>query len=538
MADRFTGTGNFYKAIEIAVQATGASGVRDLEQAVQDIQRKIDLTKGSMAAFSAAGTNSAKVTQQQVRDLEELSAQLAVAIERFKAAEKVMGGYSYVANQTSESTKRMGYALMNVSYAVQDAQYGIGAVVNNIGLLSQALGNAFPSLNKMTESIGGVAGLGAGVMFAGVAFDILYHNWDKVAGLFGQGHVKTQAEEMKELGNQTHRTADQEERLLKLKERAKNLDEQGKGPGGVSDFKSDVNKAIAEAGVPDVDKGIDKYFGNRIEATISQQPEVIEARKNLAIAQEQRAKAIAMGQDPSAPGMYGISRNDAVNTYQNTINQAYGQAREAFRADLPSKPGTVAQLAAFAAASPRDFGKNGRQFATSLAAASPEAKQQAAIQGFWDDMAKDAHQEMQKSEAQVLADEKEQYEASDKQEADRLHREQRAERERAANDKNINKGFDADARAGNAANKAADRAMQKQGQDLIKQMKERADAADPNKQLAAEKAHLRTLALFGDTVQIQAEAAMRLDLIERQQRAILGGQRRIRGGRRPKQVQR
>jgi hypothetical protein len=71
------------------------------------------------------------------------------------------GGASAM-DEGTKSTKQFGLGILNISHAIQDAQYGFGAVVNNIALV--------------TQSLGGGPGLAGTAMVVGVAVSVLSNN--------------------------------------------------------------------------------------------------------------------------------------------------------------------------------------------------------------------------------------------------------------------------------------------------------------------------------------------------------------------------
>src|SRR5947199_207999 len=75
-----------------------------------------------------------------------------------------------------KSAGMSGHKIMQLGQTMDDLQYvgeqGLRPIINNVMQLSPLLGMAM------------------------IAAQLLYTQWDNLVGLFGQGHVKTQAEEM------------------------------------------------------------------------------------------------------------------------------------------------------------------------------------------------------------------------------------------------------------------------------------------------------------------------------------------------------
>ena len=147
------------------------------------------------AALAAKMQAAGVATAAETAELARLNAQVAgLRLEQATAGMNTLAGGS----------RNMGRAVLDGSRALEDLQYGVAGVLNNIpGLIS---------------SLGGPAGLAGAVSLVAVGAKILYDHWDDLAGAFGQGHVKTQAEQMEDLGKQTAKTADELKRLIDYEE--------------------------------------------------------------------------------------------------------------------------------------------------------------------------------------------------------------------------------------------------------------------------------------------------------------------------------
>jgi hypothetical protein len=77
------------------------------------------------------------------------------------SARASLGGASAM-DLGTKSSRNFGLGILNISHAIQDAQYGFGAVVNNIALV--------------TQSLGGGPGLAGTAMVVGVAVSVLANN--------------------------------------------------------------------------------------------------------------------------------------------------------------------------------------------------------------------------------------------------------------------------------------------------------------------------------------------------------------------------
>jgi hypothetical protein len=101
-------------------------------------------------------------------------------------------------------------ALYQLGAAVDDLQYGFRGIMNNIPQIVVAFGHA---------------GLAGAVAIAVTAVYQLYTHWNDLMNVMGFGKVRTEAEEMKELADQTARTATEQDRLNKLKLKEKTVKE-------------------------------------------------------------------------------------------------------------------------------------------------------------------------------------------------------------------------------------------------------------------------------------------------------------------------
>lgn len=136
----------------------------ELEKLNQALQANVQLVGKQAAAAFHAGT---------ALDTTDAS---------IKKASGSTSGFGTKAEEAANASKKFGYAAMNVSYAIQDLQYGFPAVINNIGLVTQSAGNASKSFSAMTAAIGGPAGFGAIIMGVGVGVSVLYNNSETFKG--------------------------------------------------------------------------------------------------------------------------------------------------------------------------------------------------------------------------------------------------------------------------------------------------------------------------------------------------------------------
>jgi len=103
----------------------------------------------------------------------------------------------------SRNSGRFGLAVNAMAQGLEDLQYGVGGAMNNLSQVAMLMG------------AGGL--VIAGVTLTGIAVNQLVKHWGDLMELLGSTHIKTAAEEMKELAEATNRTGAQAERLRELK---------------------------------------------------------------------------------------------------------------------------------------------------------------------------------------------------------------------------------------------------------------------------------------------------------------------------------
>lgn len=131
----------------------------------------------------------------------------------------------------------MANGLVQLGYAVDDAQYGMKGLANNIQPLLMAFG------------VG--AGLAGIIGIVVTATTVLTDKWGKLMDAMGMGKVKTQAEEMKALADQVERTVEQQRKLDEY-ERQKAAGEKVKSlPKAQQEAIAAGQTAIIEAGGSD-----------------------------------------------------------------------------------------------------------------------------------------------------------------------------------------------------------------------------------------------------------------------------------------------
>ncbi len=192
-------------------------------------------------------------------NFEPALAQAEGAAKRFR--KNVTSDMQAIGASVRTSTHMAGSGLLQLSYAVDDIQYGFRSVVNNIPQLVMGLGG--PEM----AGIAGAAGIAA------VAVNLLINNWDKLsASLFGtKDDLPKLSKDLGELAIQLKEMATQAEALMSknLKEGFNLFDQEklAKLKGLMKDAKDTlaVEKAIDEHSIPKSEKENATAFGKALE---------------------------------------------------------------------------------------------------------------------------------------------------------------------------------------------------------------------------------------------------------------------------------
>lgn len=189
-------------------------------QAFTDTRRSLN------AALERAASHEQSAATATARSASALN-ETAKAASAAAAAKKQNASAS---NDATAGSQRLGQGLMQLGFALDDVQYGMKGLSNNIpGLLT---------------SFGTGAGLAGVISIVAIGAYQLYSHWDQLMGLMGMGKVKSQADEMEELAKKTEKTADETARLLKYQERQATVTKQR---GAKTDAESEQEKLVNEA---------------------------------------------------------------------------------------------------------------------------------------------------------------------------------------------------------------------------------------------------------------------------------------------------
>lgn len=334
---------------------------------------------GIEATVGVVGDPSGPALEKLKREMENVEVKMRILTRSFAEGEMVADVYArkmgvldathrqYArtvesltlgSGEAAKSTRNLGNTILFASNAFQDfSAAGMLGVTNNIPQIVMALG--FGS---------GLAGV---LMVAGMGVQVLTKHWHEFTEAMGLGAVETATQEMERLGKATHKTAEETERLDKLKSReathkevveSKTEDEKA--------VESAMKKAIAESGGRDVMKQLlakEKPFHNMNQDDLDA---IATAKtRDQAIEQERRDQGWA---DPIKLGIrkskgteaevrkkiedrLAVENTEAVNTLLDDAIKGTGdvaaQARKTILDTVKSnpgafKPGTASRLEA------------------------------------------------------------------------------------------------------------------------------------------------------------------------------------------------
>lgn len=146
--------------IDISIATSGnAAGAEKVAKAIEDVRGELAAVKAAMAAMRAEskqGTAALDAMEKELDQLDDKAVQAAAAVRQVGTAQTGAAG----------SSRNMGGAVLEASRAIEDMQYGIRGVLNNI-----------PGLIAM---LGGGAGLAGAVSLLAVGLTVIgpkLHEW-------------------------------------------------------------------------------------------------------------------------------------------------------------------------------------------------------------------------------------------------------------------------------------------------------------------------------------------------------------------------
>jgi hypothetical protein len=247
-----------------------ADELTQAQSAVESVRRKIsELDEAYKKAYYT--TEQFKVAQNS------LTSELKAAEKQLGVQQKIVSATNTVAAQTVQngammqgSTRNSAMAFLQLSQAVEDAQYGIRGVQNNIpGLIM---------------SMGGGMGLAGAVSLVVVGVSQLVEHWDDLQSAFGSGKTETEAEHMERLAKATKRTAGEEKALTAWREKGEAKKAMDAAPDARQKTKSEAaSDFVGVVGGPEAERRfVEAYLKANGVKQDDQSPWAIGQRKKAA----------------------------------------------------------------------------------------------------------------------------------------------------------------------------------------------------------------------------------------------------------------
>ncbi len=148
-------------------------------------------------------------------------------------ASKSVATFTANSKAVSGGTRNSAMALLEFSRGLEDAQYGIAGVLNN--------------LPNMLMYLGIGTGLVGVISIASVAVAQLVKHWDDLAELFGNSKVETEAQAMERLAKATNKTADETARLAQLKKGEADRSARASREESLASDQSDAEQALGQS---------------------------------------------------------------------------------------------------------------------------------------------------------------------------------------------------------------------------------------------------------------------------------------------------
>jgi hypothetical protein len=228
---------------ELVMKVVGEDEVKKLKDALILAEAELKKSVAALGTVDAAALRadaSVQVFSGQISDLKQ-------QLERAENNLKSVGG----------SVKNLNQLFSSAGYAVDDLQYGFKGISNNI--------------QPILQSIPALAGLAGPISAAAILVYQLYEHWDQLMNAFGMGATKTQAQEMEELAKNTHKTAEETERLAKWEERRKTIAaQQNDVPKAEAEQRAAAHDAIVEGPYNTVRQAVTKIDRPALEKAVPQ----------------------------------------------------------------------------------------------------------------------------------------------------------------------------------------------------------------------------------------------------------------------------
>lgn len=317
----------------------GTQGFADVQASITGLETKL----AALTASYKTGTtsiddylaNGAKIKGQ----LDEQKAAFQVATDALAKHGTAQKAVAALSEPGAKSTRNLGQGFLELSRAVEDAQYGLNGVLNN--------------LPPMIQRFGGSAGLAAGISLAAVAFNILLPKLIQAAkdmNLFGDktADVRGQVEKLQEriseleakkvkLAIDTYELDEAKKKLDRLQAAQREFDESIKKQASVeSESGQRIADVLAEA------PGGEGEFLNSVrakqerdaltknQALIDQTQTIKEATRKHAEAQEAKRVAQETGDAESAiaAAMESAKQQARINEANEKISEIQTNAKQ------------------------------------------------------------------------------------------------------------------------------------------------------------------------------------------------------------------
>jgi hypothetical protein len=225
----------------------------------------------------------------------------------------------------SGGMQNFGQAVMQAGYAIEDLQYGVGGVLNNIPSLLMGLGLG--------------AGLTGAIQILIVGVTQLYKHWDDIAKLWGQAKeldlttasVEKLTERIKKLEEQTVRTAQETNELTQARIRLREEQEREKGVQSLQDQQAELQRkqgAVIREAVTEQGGGLDAVAKALMQAVARDEGEAGLDKRASKEALAARAEAL-----------------DELHRMQNSLDAARASGNKDFAASIEAAmPKTVDKL--------------------------------------------------------------------------------------------------------------------------------------------------------------------------------------------------
>jgi hypothetical protein len=327
---------------------------RYFEASERNVRTAMEQIRRDMQAAMSVGNMPA--AHQFLKELQQSEKALASVHNEARAMAGTMGG------SLASGGSRGAQALYQLGSALDDLQYGFRGVLNNLPMIALAMGKP---------------GLAGGIAIAATATYQLFQHYDELLKAFGLNKVKSEAEQMKQLAENTARTATEQERLNRARQQQGTVEaQQGQLSKEEEESARRIHEAIGEAGGS---ARIKEALGKSGLAK-PDEAERLRLEHEIENLEDYRKLAKAVGGLGGAAAEFTIDQQ--LKKKRDELQSLQRRAEETYLADVEnSRGGRREQLAEFAAKHPEMFGagktleerrKRGNQFAAELVTGGPE----------------------------------------------------------------------------------------------------------------------------------------------------------------------